>query len=1163
MMTLSGVKLKITTYPDNVALQSFYSYTLPNTPFYFKVQWLTNDEAYKAKFSNHQIVWDFGDGTYSTGGETEHYYKWPGVYQVNATIYDTDGITHIVEGDSKLFVYNAVPDLVTFGVLNQQASIYPLMAGKKSPPLKIYRYNSWQYDHDLNGQNYTVNFYVSGSNSNYVSVSSYYTNSWSHLKAYFGFIQQNVNVSNILEDRVIDSSETTSTKIYAERINTGLFNNNWGIKLGYYGYAKEGTVFCGTSGILPEDKKVYFTDQKPSGNGIDSFNVVYASTDTKIYKDENYLKYGLKIDEPYGIVNYPYQALFFKSIFNPATGIKITSNGISVEGPIEEGKDGLQRNYSFDIYPIKYTGSNINFVCTLKDTENYTTKCYDKLNLINEGNLNLNDVKLSLVEFLSSDTIEEVKQASFSLNSDVPDYKNSGSYLPGILNIDREVAVAAISATALIIDRSVPLASDGTGFIMQPGLNLFRKVNSVVKYGYYEGQDKFRVGVTSILDTINANVSGGVNITYAPLFLNNPLSGAYVWVTNSSNDSLLLFDNNGNQLLNTVFFRRLRFLRTTPEGRTTLTQVNALGENKSASPCNVAIDSEGSAWVTLRDSVSTFKIDKNTLIATKMIVPNVTNMQYYSRGDYLSLSGFAGEDSVLPSSIDVDREDNVYISYTNTLCSFIGKYDKNGNEIQKIPFIFPNTVKQILVDAENNLWVSTFNNNPVINSSGPAQTSNITDRTDFLFYINQQSPSNNFLKPFSFIGDLTMDSGGNVWVSSKNNTLSKVTKDGVVSSFIMGNPESATDYVPDFGGIAGDLNGNIWVINNSEGILQFFDSTNPRQLKPRQYSYAILPGISETNSLEGSLSYYLTLGDFTGIRWALKNKITETTAPRIVTGLSNYFSIKRPSNVIVKKNENYDLGATIKGYALQESLFNSNNLFDNFFTPILNGAPASLDELGKVVYERISNFVDNNADIDKCNINALKSLYNLVGEDLPDFAFSLPPKIKRVIDLLSVKKCLLQGNFNTFNREFVLSSFDFNPQSNLGEEINVETGHFEPGLPIVTYELFSKKYSLILNTLIQENDAKHLMSYPLSGVKYDWGWGLVLANKNQNYKDIKNYYKFYKFKPNTHNELYDGLIDFNSDLTTLLKGRYTINDWTSFGGIMDDMIGSAIYNNMK
>ena len=142
MITLSGVKLKITTYPDNVALQSFYSYTLPNTPFYFKVQWLSNDETFKAKFSNHQIVWDFGDGTYYTGGEAEHYYKLPGVYQVNATIYDINGVTHIVEGDSKLFVYNAVPDLVTFGGLQDQSSIYPLMAGKKSPPLKIYRYNS-------------------------------------------------------------------------------------------------------------------------------------------------------------------------------------------------------------------------------------------------------------------------------------------------------------------------------------------------------------------------------------------------------------------------------------------------------------------------------------------------------------------------------------------------------------------------------------------------------------------------------------------------------------------------------------------------------------------------------------------------------------------------------------------------------------------------------------------------------------------------------------------------------------------------------------------------------------------------------------------------------------------------------------------------------------
>lgn len=1162
MISLTGAKIKTTTYPDSVALQSFYSYTLPNTPFYFSLQWLTNDESYRNKFSRSQILWDFGDGTYHTGETAEHFYKWPGKYLVTATLYDIEGNTHSLFSDNFLDVYNAVPDVTTLGDF-QDVNLSPLLAGKKSAPLKMLRYNSWQYDNELSNNNYTVYLYASGCRSNFISVSSFYTSSWSHLKSYFGFIQETINVNNFLEDRVVESTETTSVSVYAERVNTGFINNNWDVKLRFYGYPEVGTAFCGTSGELADNKNIYFTDQKPSLNSFDSFIILYASTDTRIFKNQDYLKYNYKSDDPYGFVNYPYSAQFLKSLFNPATDIKITSNGISVEGPTPEPETGLQKNYSFDIYPIKFTNSKINFVCTLKDSENYTTKCYPELILNNTASLSVNNINVSLVEFKNGG-IEKVNSAVISKNHSVPNFEESGSYFAGLLECPEEKSVVALSATALIIDDAVAPPSNNIGFIMQPGLNLFRKVKSVYSYGYQNNSEKFSVNVDSIIETFFADVSGGVNITLAPLYLNDPLSGGYVWITNSSKDSLTVFDINGNQILNTLFFRRLRVFQQRGDGGGAAFIVDALGDNKSASPCNVAIDSNGDAWVTLRDTISSFKIDKNTLIATKTIVPSVKNIKYYSYNDYLSLSGFAGEDLIQPSSIDIDTQDNVYISYTNTLCSFIVKYDKDGKELENIPFNFPNTVKQLLIDAEDGLWVTTFNNNSLNEIQSPPQTTNITNRVDQLYYIDLKNPTNNFIVRLSMLGDLTMDSGGNVWVSNKNNTISKITKDGGVESYTMGNRESALDYVQDFGGIAGDVEGNLWVVNNSEGVLQFFDTKSPQQLKPNEYDSVVLPDIYLSNSSEGTFSYYQTIGDFTGIRWAVKNRKAKSTFPRLVTGISNYFTIKKPTTSLVKKDENFDISSTVRSYALQESLFNNSNLFNGFFEPILNGTDTdNVNQIGKVLYERISNFVNNNADIDTCNINALKSMYGLVGEEFNNLAYTLPPSIRRVIDILSIKKCILYGNFNTFNRNFLLSTFEHSLETNLGTEIDIKNGYFIPGLPIISYELFSKKYNLIYNTLIRDNGAQAFKPYPLSAVSYNWGWGLVLGNNNQKGIEIGNYYKFYTFIPNYNKDLYDGIIDFNDPITTLSKDISDINQWQSFAGDMETIIGSNLYQNIK
>ena len=86
--------------------------------------------------------------------------------------------------------------------------------------------------------------------------------------------------------------------------------------------------------------------------------------------------------------------------------------------------------------------------------------------------------------------------------------------------------------------------------------------------------------------------------------------------------------------------------------------------------------------------------------------------------------------------------------------------------------------------------------------------------------------------------------------------------------------------------------------------------------------------------------------------------------------------------------------------------------------------------------------------------------------------------------------------------------------------------------------------------------------YPLSGVNYYWGWGLVTGTRSQSGIEIEPYYIFYKFRPKNLDEMVDGVIDFKNSLTTLRPTASSYQDWVKFGGVMDNILARAMYNGL-
>lgn len=264
-----------------------------------------------------------------------------------------------------------------------------------------------------------------------------------------------------------------------------------------------------------------------------------------------------------------------------------------------------------------------------------------------------------------------------------------------------------------------------------------------------------------------------------------------------------------------------------------------------------------------------------------------------------------------------------------------------------------------------------------------------------------------------------------------------------------------------------------------------------------------------------------------------------------LNGESSLFDVY-PQNFlsIEKKNESYDATEMFKDLRFQEFLLDDNVLFDDFIGSIFGTLSSSYDTLGKKIYEKITNFVQNTQDVDKNEIFSLISQMKMVQTPLNIFennSFTYPEKIKRILDLFSISNNKLLGIGNKFKENFDLKGYSSKDiyGINLGDEINTSTYMVSAGIPIVALEKFSNEYFL-LNT---EQPVEYTTTnvYPLSSYDQNWGWPLVLPDTFQ-FQDIEKYYLFFNFIDKFDNTLYDNTIILDNTLYDMLSTENIILD---------------------
>jgi hypothetical protein len=304
---------------------------------------------------------------------------------------------------------------------------------------------------------------------------------------------------------------------------------------------------------------------------------------------------------------------------------------------------------------------------------------------------------------------------------------------------------------------------------------------------------------------------------------------------------------------------------------------------------------------------------------------------------------------------------------------------------------------------------------------------------------------------------------------------------------------------------------------------------------------------------------YKGFGDWSGFRWLNKYHNESGTVSLTGTTTLNILPSGGKYNV-AKINEDFDATETLKSYRFQEFLINDNKLFDNFLGNIVGGVSAKPTTLGKVIYEKIANFVANNNDIDTCNVNALYSLCEQLNIPISNYNYTYPAGLKRIVDLTSIPHSRLWGTRSKFDRDFDRKGSTSALEAvNLGDQLSVETYIVSAGTPIVSEQLFNREYKIINTMYISGSSTDSgyaasvglLSAYPLRDYRPQWGW--VLQDGISGI-DISKFYKFYTYKPKYDDIQLEGTIDWVNPYNTFTETASGMNEWIDADGMIDTMI---------
>jgi hypothetical protein len=669
-------------------------------------------------------------------------------------------------------------------------------------------------------------------------------------------------------------------------------------------------------------------------------------------------------------------------------------------------------------------------------------------------------------------------------------------------------------------------------WVANPDNNFLHKI-------YYPNVDSsIIVAITSWLE----NQSDIFNVKYNTPFLSNRpevmcltgFGGIYgmavdqcynVWATDAELDKIYKFNFTGD-LLSSIDL-------------SDSTLLSSYGVSGGCTPSNISLDSVSSIWVSLFDSASVLKFNRNTGELVTIINPQGNQIQH--------IGGFGVDMDYKPTVVETDRNDNIWVSFTNTLCSTLQKYNSEGTPLFTVTLPTCSNPMDILIDYQNNVWVT------LTKHAGPPYL------TGSVLKINGTTGST--ISSISAIHPeyITMDRTGNIFYTYGFNNVGKIDLNGVQTSFVVGtttqpswyDPNSQLDY-NSLEGIAGDMSDRVWIINSFENkvyILSGNGIINSTTLYGNAIEWYLDANLNVQILTSVDAKSLQAFGDWSGLRYLQKYfTLYPQVCTAYLTGHSSLFNIDDFNGYDIRKfNESWDATTQIRDYALPEHLYSNYNLFVNYIGTMIGGLETSAKSIGRQIYERTANFVPNHNDVTTCNINKLYSLANEINAPIDDYNFQYPADLKRIMDIVSIPHKTLWGDRCTCALNFkgtygVCDNCGHRHSSNKGEGIDSDTYVVSADVPFIAEYKFQRGTFELINPTVSSLNIFNVAS------------GYLINDPED--------FCYFTYIPTQCKVQNEGIISWDDEYTTLSEQSSGINEWYGNGQLVEKMINYLLHKGL-
>ena len=921
--------------------------------------------------NNVQSVWNMGDGTYLYNENIiNHIYNYAGVYIVSLSTFDA--FNNSSTSSLQITALSYVNDYVTFSAL---PTAYGLAGSPTSSPFTIKVFSA-QITQPL-----IIDLYAENSKSiPYNEVSK----KWNFINPTWGFTtdSEGLNyISSILltssplyyNNTIVGASAEVSF-YYIDSIGSGSTATNCPLLI---------SATLQTSGFNnPLDSSIYqyssFSNSKVS-RAVTTWRVGETFPDylkvTGNYIDEIYPEKWTNVKIPTMVTAHSHNRDY---ILNGNSGIDISS-GIVFSYP-NTNADGKLSTINFSLsnktgmIPISCEDSPLYFIAT--DDNGFRNGGYRFTTVTSSSAFD----NTSLIAYTT--TINSNTAGNYTFQFPVNLIPNDFVIIP----------TPDIGSISKIIYTPQPIIS-----IDCPVVDYYRNNGLVVEGSIL----KFPVPISYNNNTFNYNMSG--------------FSGIYGIAIDPRNYEILAVDGEQDCLYKFSSFGVLL---------STLKLSSVINEDpilNPTTPSYVSIDKNFNIWISLYNSLSVLKFDKdfNYLFS---ICPS--NTQIFD-GDYL----------MKPPVVETDRNNDIWVTYCNPNSSALVKYTSLGLSSVFIALSTNSTPMNIAVDKQNDIWLTeSFDNQISLSGIG---------------FITKYNTNGTLLSCISGINSpnyIALDTTNNPWFSFGVRSFGYIDRiTGMIITWSFSSPSIIpNDLLPriiispsnelispieedeEIGGLAIDVYNRVWVIDSITNNAHMFNAnptfntnTDVTVINAKQRPNLIYYFSDDNDTIVDTISSYTeksasATGDWTGNVWYQKYA-EDLTSTILISGVSTPFKIIdfNKAYEIRKVNESFNMAAYMKSLAFPETLYNNKNLFDEFLPAVVGDGTITnsnlFEDIGKEVYSKIANFTSNVSDIDTCNIQQLKSLAIEIDQPIFDYGTDFPSEIQNMLDLASISRQRLWG----------------------------------------------------------------------------------------------------------------------------------------------------------